>query len=168
MSILLPHLIISLEKTGGLFDIDTTLPLLMLQFFILVQLLTVILFNPLQKILEQREEEIETNFKNAQIKLEEGEKSQYKIRRMLEVLSSRHYFRAKKVEKKQQGNFIQTIKFMEKKLRTKYEDIVTNYQKTALEASPLVSTVVKETNKYLRRRPPKRSLSTTSSNLISK
>jgi len=49
MNDFLSSYLISLEKTGGLFDIDGTLPALMLQFAIFVQVLRVLLFQPLQK-----------------------------------------------------------------------------------------------------------------------
>ena len=74
MNDFLSSYLISLEKAGGLFDIDGTLPALMLQFAIFVQVLRVLLFQPLQKILQQREDEIENNRRARSAKLRVIEK----------------------------------------------------------------------------------------------
>lgn len=161
-------LTVGLEKTGGLFDIDATLPVLIVQFFVLVQLLKLILFNPLQKILQQREEEIENNLKNARISLEDVDKLQYKIRRLLDVIRIRHSSRAKEVESKRQAALIKTKKYLETEVRSKRNSLVGAYRTTALEASDLIPTIVKDLNKYLRRRPPKRRVYSTTSNIITK
>ena len=46
---------------GGLFDIDATLPLVAIQFLILMVVLNIILYNPLLTIIEERKEYILTN-----------------------------------------------------------------------------------------------------------
>ena len=43
---------------GGLFDIDATLPLVAIQFVLLMMLLNIILYNPLLTIIEERKEYI--------------------------------------------------------------------------------------------------------------
>src|SRR6476469_7819549 len=98
----LSSIYVSLEKTGGLFDIDATLPVLLIQFFLLVQILSLVLFNPIQKILKQREEEIENNLKNARVTLEEVDKLQQKIKKILQSVRDRHGIRVKEVESKRQ------------------------------------------------------------------
>jgi len=50
---------------GGLFDIDATLPLVMIQFLLLMVILNVILFSPLLKIIEERREFILTKLGKA-------------------------------------------------------------------------------------------------------
>ena len=50
---------------GGLFDIDATLPLVAIQFLLLMVLLNVILYNPLLTIIEERKEYILTNLSKA-------------------------------------------------------------------------------------------------------
>lgn len=150
----LPCIYISLEKTGGLFDIDGTLPVLLVQFFLLVQLLSFLLFNPIQRILKQREEEIENNLKNARISLEEVEKLQQKIRRITQVVRERHQLRAKEIESKRQTALILSKKYMEGELRQTRQTMVLNYRKSASQASELIPGVVDEINKYLKVRPP--------------
>jgi F-type H+-transporting ATPase subunit b len=48
-------LVFTTEKTGGLFDFDGTLPLIVVQFLVLMNILNFILFTPLTKIIEERE-----------------------------------------------------------------------------------------------------------------
>jgi F-type H+-transporting ATPase subunit b len=50
---------------GGLFDIDATLPLVAIQFLLLMLILNVILYNPLLTIIEERKEYILTNLSEA-------------------------------------------------------------------------------------------------------
>jgi len=57
---------------GGLFDINATLPLVAIQFILLVVLLNIILYNPLLTIIEERKEYILTNLGKASELLEEA------------------------------------------------------------------------------------------------
>ncbi len=151
----LPYLYLGLEeKAGGLFDIDATLPVLTIQFFLLVQILSFLLFNPIQKILKQREQEIENNLKNARISLEEVEKLQQKIRRILQSVRERHLLRSREVEVKRQTAVIRSKKYMEAKVKDTREVMVKSYIITATQASELIPGVVHEINRYLRVRPP--------------
>lgn len=150
----LPFIYVGLEKTGGLFDIDGTLPVLLVQFFLLVQVLSVVLFNPIQKILKQREQEIENNLKNARITLEEVDKLQQKIRRILQSVRDRHAIRSKEIESKRQTALLRSKKYMETNLRQTRENMVTSYKAKVTQASDLLPGVVQEINRYLRVRPP--------------
>ena len=53
------------EGPGGLFDIDATLPVVAIQFVLLMVLLNIILYNPLLTIIEERKEYILTNLGKA-------------------------------------------------------------------------------------------------------
>lgn len=150
----LPFIYVGLEKTGGLFDIDGTLPVLLVQFFLLVQVLSLVLFNPIQKILKQREQEIENNLKNARITLEEVDKLQQKIRRILQSVRDRHAIRSKEIESKRQTALLRSKKYMETNLRQTRENMVTSYKAKVTQASDLLPGVVQEINRYLRVRPP--------------
>jgi F-type H+-transporting ATPase subunit b len=150
----LPYIYIGLEKTGGLFDIDATLPVLLIQFFLLVQILSLVLFNPIQKILRQREEEIENNLKNARITLEQVDKLQQKIRRILQSVRDRHAIRAKEIESKRQIALITSKKYLDTKLRQTRENMINTYRTKATQAGDLIPGVVQEINRYLRVRPP--------------
>ena len=59
---------------GGLFDINATLPLVAIQFILLVVLLNIILYSPLLTIIEERKEYILTNLGKASELLEEANK----------------------------------------------------------------------------------------------
>jgi F-type H+-transporting ATPase subunit b len=50
---------------GGLFDLDATLPLVAIQFLLLMVILNLILYNPLLTIMDERKEYILTNLSQA-------------------------------------------------------------------------------------------------------
>lgn len=50
---------------GGLFDIDATLPLVAIQFILLMILLNIVLYNPLLTVIEERKEYILLNLSEA-------------------------------------------------------------------------------------------------------
>ena len=57
------------EGAGGLFDFNATLPLMAIQFVLLMVVLTFILYQPVSKVLEDREEYISGNLTQASDKL---------------------------------------------------------------------------------------------------
>ena len=59
---------------GGLFDLNATLPLVAIQFLLLMFILNVILYNPLLTIIEERKEYILTNLSEASKILAEANK----------------------------------------------------------------------------------------------
>jgi F-type H+-transporting ATPase subunit b len=59
---------------GGLFDLDATLPLVAIQFLLLMVVLNVVLYNPLLTIIEERKEYILTNLSKASEILAEANK----------------------------------------------------------------------------------------------
>jgi len=59
---------------GGLFDINATLPLVAIQFILLMIILNIILYNPLLTIIEERKEYILTNLGKASEILTEANK----------------------------------------------------------------------------------------------
>ena len=59
---------------GGLFDINATLPLVAIQFILLVVLLNIILYKPLLTVIEERKEYILTNLGKASEILSEANK----------------------------------------------------------------------------------------------
>jgi F-type H+-transporting ATPase subunit b len=54
---------------GGLFDIDATLPLVAIQFLLLMVILNIILYNPLLTVIEERKEYILSHLAQASEKL---------------------------------------------------------------------------------------------------
>jgi F-type H+-transporting ATPase subunit b len=59
---------------GGLFDINATLPLVAIQFLLLVVLLNILLYSPLLTVIEERKEYILTNLGKASELLAEANK----------------------------------------------------------------------------------------------
>ena len=59
---------------GGLFDFDATLPLIAIQFLLLMVILNIILYNPLLTIIDERKEYILTNLSKASETLAEANK----------------------------------------------------------------------------------------------
>ena len=59
---------------GGLFDFDATLPLVAIQFLLLMVILNIILYNPLLTIIDERKEYILTNLSKASETLAEANK----------------------------------------------------------------------------------------------
>lgn len=60
-------------KEGGLFDFDATLPLMALQFLILVVVLNAVFYKPLTKAIDDREEYIRKNLLEARERLAKSE-----------------------------------------------------------------------------------------------
>ncbi len=63
LSILISSSVVS--GPGGLFDFDATLPLVAIQFLLLMVILNIILYNPLLTIIEERKDYILTNLSKA-------------------------------------------------------------------------------------------------------
>lgn len=62
------------EEAGGLFDLDATLPLMAIQFLILVAILNAVFYKPLGKAIDERDEYIRSNIVGAKERLAEAEK----------------------------------------------------------------------------------------------
>mmetsp|Transcript_28178 Transcript_28178/g.68599 ORF Transcript_28178/g.68599 Transcript_28178/m.68599 type:complete len:123 (+) Transcript_28178:706-1074(+) len=59
---------------GGLFDFDATLPLVVIQFLLLMIILNIILYNPLLTVIDERKEYILNNLSKASETLAEANK----------------------------------------------------------------------------------------------
>jgi len=152
MNDLLSSYLISLEKTGGLFDIDGTLPALMLQFAIFVQVLRVLLFQPLQKILQQREDEIENNFKNGRISLDDVEELQKKIKKLLESIRRITSLRVERLQRRLQSLSFQSKVSLESQRVDFYEENLKNYNPTSDVSYNLGVRTLRRLENYLKQR----------------
>ena len=61
------------EASGGLFDINATLPLMAVQFLVLMAILNQVLYKPLGKVLDERDGFIQTNLSDAKSRLAKAE-----------------------------------------------------------------------------------------------
>lgn len=60
-------------KEGGLFDLDATLPLMAVQFLLLVAILNALLFKPLGNAIDERDSYVRTNLTDARERLSKAE-----------------------------------------------------------------------------------------------
>ena len=83
----LPILISSSEVSGpgGLFDINATLPLVAIQFILLMVILNIILYSPLLTIIEERKEYILSNLAEASEKLTQAKELTAQYEQQLEI-----------------------------------------------------------------------------------
>ena len=65
----MPEMLAMTEGAGGLFDFNATLPLMAIQFILLTVVLTVILYKPVAKVIDERESYINGNLTEASDKL---------------------------------------------------------------------------------------------------
>jgi F-type H+-transporting ATPase subunit b len=64
-----PKMLTMVQGAGGLFDFNTTLPLMALQILLLSVALTFIFYKPVEKVIDEREAYINNNFATASEKL---------------------------------------------------------------------------------------------------
>jgi F-type H+-transporting ATPase subunit b len=57
------------EGKGGLFDVDATLPIMAIQFLILVAILNELFFKPLMKVIDEREQAVRSGISEAKDRL---------------------------------------------------------------------------------------------------
>jgi len=65
----MPQMLAMSEGAGGLFDFNATLPLMAIQFVLLMVVLTFIFYKPVSKVLDDREQYISGNLTQASEKL---------------------------------------------------------------------------------------------------
>lgn len=70
-------------KEGGLFDFDATLPLMAVQFLLLVALLNVVFYKPLTRVLDERAEYIRQNLTQAKENAKKSEELAQKFEAQL-------------------------------------------------------------------------------------
>lgn len=63
----------AVAKEGGLFDLDATLPLMALQFIVLVVILNAVFYKPLSKVMDERGDYIRSNQNDAKERLAKAE-----------------------------------------------------------------------------------------------
>jgi F-type H+-transporting ATPase subunit b len=77
---------------GGLFDIDATLPLVAIQFLLIMGILNIILYNPLLTIMEERKEYVLTNLSQASNTLAEANTETRRYEEQLEGIREEAQF----------------------------------------------------------------------------
>ena len=70
-------------KEGGLFDFDATLPLMAVQFLVLVALLNVLFYKPLTRVLDERDDYVRKNLNEAKENAKKSEELAQKFEEQL-------------------------------------------------------------------------------------
>ena len=147
-------LISEVSGPGGLFDFNATLPLVAIQFVLLMLILNIILYNPLLTIIEQRKEYILKNLAQAsEILTQANELTSYyeqelsKVRKESQLLVTE----SQKIHKELLDTELDTSQvYLDKLLDANIEDLV-NKQKVALSnLDKLVESLRYEITKKLR------------------
>ena len=73
------------EAKGGLFDFDATLPLMALQFLLLMLILNIIFYKPISKVLDMRDEYIRNSLTTASAYLVQANELTEKYERQLSI-----------------------------------------------------------------------------------
>ena len=136
-------LFIALEKPGGLFDFDGTLPLIAIQFLILMFLLNIILYTPLLNVINERNQYINKNLAQASIILTQANKlsKQYED----ELLKARKEAQLEifTLQKFHKSILEIEIKFSQKKFDNYLIKIINNLK---VEKSKILTSLEKEIN----------------------
>ncbi|QDZ40319.1 F0F1 ATP synthase subunit B' [Euhalothece natronophila Z-M001] len=81
--ILLAAEAVETTKEGGLFDFDATLPLMAVQFLVLVALLNVLFYKPLTRVLDERDDYVRKNLNQAKENAKKSEELAQKFEEQL-------------------------------------------------------------------------------------
>lgn len=124
------YILLAKESAGGLFDFGATLPFIAVQFLLLMFILNLILYSPLIKLVNQRNEYILDNLGNATIYLEDA---QYITKRYEEKLASVKVETQQEIEKTQKlqkENFALSLQVVQKYLNFLLDKFTTNLNQT--------------------------------------
>jgi len=124
------YILLAEESAGGLFDFGATLPFIAVQFLLLMFILNLILYSPLIKLVNQRNEYILDNLGNATIYLEDA---QYITKRYEEKLASVKVETQQEIEKTQKlqkENFALSLQVVQKYLNFLLDTFTTNLNQT--------------------------------------
>jgi F-type H+-transporting ATPase subunit b len=124
------YILLAEESAGGLFDFGATLPFIAVQFLLLMFILNLILYSPLIKLVNQRNEYILDNLGNATIYLEDA---QYITKRYEEKLASVKVETQQEIEKTQKlqkENFALSLQVVQKYLNFLLDKFTTNLNQT--------------------------------------
>jgi F-type H+-transporting ATPase subunit b len=137
----IPNLVLSIEKSGGLFDFDGTLPIIAIQFLILTFSLNIILYTPLLKIINERNQYINKNLAQASIILNQADKlnEQYEV----ELLKARKEILVEisRLQKSYKNLVENEIQSSQKILESYLEQITNNLK---IEQSKILESLEKE------------------------
>jgi F-type H+-transporting ATPase subunit b len=118
------------EEKGGLFDFGATLPLVAIEFLLLMFILNIILYNPLTALINQRNEYILDNLSKASEMLTTSNELTTEYENELRVtkkLAQQEIVQSQKIHKQ---SFEIELKLSQKYIDTLLEKILGNFAKT--------------------------------------
>lgn len=147
-------LISEVSGPGGLFDFNATLPLVAIQFVLLMLILNIILYNPLLTIIEERKEYILNNLAQASSVLTQAnqltsyyEQELSKVRKKSLILVTE----SQKIHKELLDSELDASQiYLDKLLDTNIEDLVSKQQIAFTNLDKLVESLCYEITKKLR------------------
>ena len=147
-------LISEVSGPGGLFDFNATLPLVAIQFVLLMLILNIILYNPLLTIIEERKEYILNNLAQASSVLTQAnqltsyyEQELSKVRKESLILVTE----SQKIHKELLDSELDASQiYLDKLLDTNIEDLVSKQQIAFTNLDKLVESLCYEITKKLR------------------
>jgi F-type H+-transporting ATPase subunit b len=115
------------NEKGGLFDIGATLPLVAIQFLILMFILNSILYNPLQNIINNRNEYILDNLSKASEMLNEATELTKKYSEELALTKKQTQIEINNIEKIQKITFTNEIEVCQKSIDKLIQKFLNNF-----------------------------------------
>jgi F-type H+-transporting ATPase subunit b len=105
---------LSLKVEGGLFDFNATLPLMVLQFLLLMFLLNILFYKPVAKILDDRDEYIRDSLTTASASLKKADELTVEYEQELSCARKKAQELIRKSQKEAQEIVLQKVKEAQK------------------------------------------------------
>lgn len=118
------------EQEGGLFDFGATLPLVALEFLILMFVLNIILYNPLITLITKRNEYILTNLSEASQMLTEATELTTQYEAELKIIKKQAQQEIVQSQKIQKQSFDIELELSQKYLDTLIQKVMSNFDQT--------------------------------------
>jgi F-type H+-transporting ATPase subunit b len=124
------YILLAEESAGGLFDFGATLPFIAVQFLLLMFILNLILYSPLIKLVNQRNEYILDNLGDASMYLEDAQIMTKRYEEKLASVKVETQQEIEKTQKLQKENFALSLQVVQKYLNFLLDKFTTNLNQT--------------------------------------
>ena len=124
------YILLAEESAGGLFAFGATLPFIAVQFLLLMFILNLILYSPLIKLVNQRNEYILDNLGDASMYLEDAQIMTKRYEEKLASVKVETQQEIEKTQKLQKENFALSLQVVQKYLNFLLDKFTTNLNQT--------------------------------------
>ena len=124
------YILLAEESAGGLFGFGATLPFIAVQFLLLMFILNLILYSPLIKLVNQRNEYILDNLGDASMYLEDAQIMTKRYEEKLASVKVETQQEIEKTQKLQKENFALSLQVVQKYLNFLLDKFTTNLNQT--------------------------------------